>query len=233
MISSPGPADVHVWWIDLESIPEDARRVLALDERARAARFRDPRDASRWTAARSALRQVLAAYSGTAPETLQLRCGSRGKPDLADPSPLRFSLAHAGGRAALAVAWEREVGVDLEPLAPALELTPLLAIACTQSEAAHIKTLPPADQPLAFLQLWAVKEAYLKAIGTGLSRDPRAIEVVMKHGQPALHDPLAERAGAGLSTRLLDAGSGWVAALAIAGAQPNVSQFHWPMEPAP
>lgn len=66
-------------------------------------------------AARWALRQVLGRYLGGEPAGIELRFGSRGKPMLAAPnSPLRFNLSHSGELALIAIAGEREVGVDVE-----------------------------------------------------------------------------------------------------------------------
>jgi 4'-phosphopantetheinyl transferase len=146
---------------------------------------------------------------------------------LAGTSPLRFSLAHAGNRAVLAVAWEREVGIDLEPLDAGLDLSPLLASVCTAAEAARIAALPPAKREEAFLTLWTLKEAYLKATGTGFSRDPRDIEVRLSEDRAAVHDPIQGEHDRGWGLRVLDAGAGWVAALAAAGSDPAISAFRW------
>ena len=100
------------------------------------------------------------------------------RPSLGESS-LRFNLAHAGDRAALAVARDREVGVDLEPIDPCLDVLPLLAIACSETEAARIAALAPGARVEAFLTCWTLKESYLKGIGTGLSRDPRTVEIAL------------------------------------------------------
>jgi phosphopantetheinyl transferase len=64
-----------------------------------------------------------------------------------------------GARAALAVARDREVGIDLEPIDPGLDVSPLLAVACSQTEAARIAALAPLARPEAFLTCWTLKEA--------------------------------------------------------------------------
>lgn len=152
-----------------------------------------------------------------------------GKPALTGASPLRFNLTHAGDRAALAVAWEREVGIDLEPIAPELDLPPFLAVACTPAETARIEALPPSERVAAFLTLWTIKEAYLKAIGAGLSREPRAIAIDLSpDGRAVVHDSRMESGSPRWSPRLLGAGTGWVAALAVDGAEPEISVFAWP-----
>jgi 4'-phosphopantetheinyl transferase len=271
-----GTDDVHVWWIDLTRInASDA--TLSTDERARAARFRQARDRRRWIAAHVALRHLLVQYTEISPDALRLETGSQGKPALLNEPSLRFNLTHAGERAALAVAWQREVGIDLEPLAGDLpggqEMNALLATTCTPAEAAWITSLPPADRHGAFLRIWTLKEAYLKGIGAGLLVEPRMVEVG-HHLQTLSNEsphprPLSQRTGRGeldverrcqwqpITTSaippllsalgeggrgvrayshwtlcLLNPGPGWVAALAVAGSQPQISEDHWPPKSA-
>ena len=228
-VSLPGSDDVDVWWIDLDRIADDSPSVLSPDERVRAERFRHPRDRARWVGARVALRQILAGYAGMAPAELRLTLGSRGKPALVGGSPLRFSLAHAGERAALAVTWEREAGIDVEPIDPGLDVSPLLAVACSQTEAARIAALPAPARAEAFLTCWALKEAYMKGIGAGFSRDPRTVQIaLLPDGRAIVADLLAEREEQPRSSRLLDAGSGWVAAVAVPGQLRSVVIYYWP-----
>jgi 4'-phosphopantetheinyl transferase len=228
-ISPPASGNVDVWWIDLDRIEDDSPSVLSPDERVRADRFRRPRDRARWVSARVAQRQILTGYAGMAPAELRLTHGIHGKPALLGGSSLHFNFTHAGERAALAVAWAREVGIDLEPVAPALDVSPLLAVACSQTEAARLAALPPVARPEAFLTCWTLKEAYLKGIGAGLSRDPRTVEVeLLPDGHAKLADLLAEIEEPRWSLRLLDAGCGWVAAVAVPGQLQSVGVYHWP-----
>jgi 4'-phosphopantetheinyl transferase len=155
---------------------------------------------------------------------------------LAGETSLCFSLAHAADRAVLAVAPAREVGIDLEPVDPALDLPALLAAACTPAEAARIGALADDRRGEAFLTLWTLKEAYLKATGAGLTREPRSFSVSLAPDhRAAVHDPFAVAdANAGArewNVRILDAGAGWVAALAVAGAEGAVRDFRWPPLP--
>jgi phosphopantetheinyl transferase len=98
--------------------------------------------AERWTAARWALRGVLAHYLDQPPEAIALRIGERGKPALADPgAPLRFNLSHSDELAMVAIGNEREVGIDVQ-------LT--------------------GSRPADFYVAWAQREAIAKCLGTGL-----------------------------------------------------------------
>lgn len=254
------PGEVHVWWIALGEVAAEALAVLTSEELARAARFRREPDRDRWMAARAALRHILAGYTGLVAAELVFRQGRSGKPELDratsasgqdrsavvgnaalspdDPvcdvhppsAPICFNLSHAGERAALAIAL-REVGIDLEPIDPDLNLGPLIAAGCTPAEAARLLALPASRRVEAFLSLWTLKEAYLKGIGAGLSREPRTIEVVFQDDARAtVCDPHAQPA-TGWHLCGIDAGAGWTAALAVAGAAPVITQFRWPAPP--
>jgi 4'-phosphopantetheinyl transferase len=179
----PGaPADVRVALARVAPLAgwtESVRECLDDDERARAAAFRNETDRRRFMVAHCVLRHVLAARTGEAPGSLHLgppvpALGPRPKPRLEDHA-LRFSLSHSGDQVLVATA-EREVGVDVEHLqAPvaAEQVLPLLHPA----EIAALRALPAADRPAAVTTVWARKESLLKAMGSGLFRDPSVDEV--------------------------------------------------------
>ena len=232
LVFPPELGDVDVWWIDLDALEDEVPSVLSHDERLRAERLRCPRDRARWTCARVALRRILTGYTRMMPAELQLTLGTHGKPALVGEPSLRFNLAYAGGRAALAVARNRDVGIDLEPIDPGLDVWPLLAVSCSQEEAARITALAPIARPEAFLTYWTIKEAYLKGIGVGLSRDPRTVEIaLLPDGRAIITDVLTAADDPQWGVCLLDAGSGWVAAVAASGQLPSIAVYHW--SPAP
>jgi 4'-phosphopantetheinyl transferase len=228
---SLGRDDIHLWWIDLEPIETDIQAVLSGEERARAERFRHPRDRFEWTAVRMALRQILAGYTAEHPAEIRLTQGVCGKPALAAGLPFRFSLTHARERAAVAVSWEREVGIDLEPIDPGLDVSSLVTVVCSQTEAARIDACPPVTRLETFLAYWTCKEAYLKGTGAGLTQDPRTVEIELPgDGWAAVRDSITGVQDPPWRVRLLDAGPGWIAALAIPGPEPSLTVYRWPLK---
>jgi 4'-phosphopantetheinyl transferase len=120
---------------------------------------------------RAMQRQVLSEYSADVlPAQWQFGASPEGRPLLAPPfdrSGLHFNLAHTDGVVAMAVCRHPRVGVDVEKLGRAS-----LAVAeryFSAAETAQLRALPPEAQPRHFVRLWTLKEAYLKAIGTGLA----------------------------------------------------------------
>ena len=140
---------------------------LSAEEQARAARFHFPEDARRWAVGRHLLRRTLGEVLSADPRALRFETGPLGKPRLAG-SPLRFSVSHSDRRLLLALAWEREVGIDIERLRTDFVPEDLAAGVCSPDERDALGRVSPAARPAAFLALWTAKEAYGKALGVGL-----------------------------------------------------------------
>jgi 4'-phosphopantetheinyl transferase len=150
--------------LDVPGIPE---APLAPEEVARRARFAIERDARRFATARAALRVLLAAETGTAAEDLVLVAGASGKPALARGP--RFSLSRSGPIALVAVDACREVGVDVEQVRPVPDAEAIARRAFLAEERAELAEDRGGDAARAFLLAWTRKEAWLKALGVGLT----------------------------------------------------------------
>ena len=145
-------------------------RSLSSDERDRAMRLFDLQHQSDFIAARGALRSKLAQYTNCPPQALQFEYGDYGKPRLINYPNLHFNLAHSNRRALIVVSETAVVGVDLEKVRSVPKLLALAKRFFKSSEYETILALPESLQPKQFFAYWTCKEAYLKAIGSGLSQ---------------------------------------------------------------
>lgn len=179
---------VHVSHVRL-STPARAE-LLSDDERLRAERFRIDRDRERFIACRAALREILGGYLGLPPEQVVFSYGPRGKPYVAE-SEFRFNLSHSGDDALIAVAQGREVGIDLERRDARLNLEQLTASFLTAGERAFVESPPNGKRMEAFLSCWTRKEAWAKAIGTGIAVNPARFDVSesLNRAKHELRDP--------------------------------------------
>jgi 4'-phosphopantetheinyl transferase len=203
--------ETHVWRVPLDGAAA-AAALAALDaeERARAGRFRQPRDRERFAAARGGLRGILGAYRGAPAREIAFRYGEQGKPALAaGTSPLRFNLSHSGELALVAVRLGEEVGVDVERLRPVPDAAHMVERFLPAAAGAAFRALPEAQRQRGFLRLWTRQEAYLKALGAGLS------------------GRLDELPGEGWDLRDLEPASGYVAAVAGRGSLGALRLFDW------
>lgn len=150
----------------------DFAATLNADERTRAARFYFERDRQRFIVARGALRMILSRYLAVAAEVLDFCYNDYGKPSLALPyatSGLTFNLAHSGKFALYAVAYQRQVGIDIEQIRPEIDYEQLAGHVFSPAERQSLQSVPIAQRRIAFFNGWTRKEAYIKAQGKGLS----------------------------------------------------------------
>jgi 4'-phosphopantetheinyl transferase len=197
--------DVDLWraGLDVDQLQLSAfRSTLSADEIDRSRRFHRNVDRQRFVARRGWLRCLLGHYLGVHPEVLRFAYDANGKPRLAgaaDPR-LRFNMSHSGGLAVYAVCTDREVGVDVERVSEDVDIEALPQRVFSATEEETLAALPADLRVRAFFECWTRKEAYLKAIGVGLSGLERS-----------------DYNAADWSLHSIDAGSGYAAAVAVAG----------------
>ena len=191
-MTAPAPGEVHVWLVDLstpESATADLARYLDPTELERAKRFRTAAGRRRQIVAAGALRRVLADYLGLEPGAVGFRVGPCGKPELAlqhGVTHLRFNLSHSEDLALVAVADGAPVGVDVERLRIVPRASQLARRYFHEAEIADLETvngLEPESQ--AFLRCWSCKEAFVKALGEGLTRPLNTFAVAALTTDPA------------------------------------------------
>lgn len=181
--------DIHVFRAEVAAQPRGWRpeilSVLTDEERARHARFLREEDAAMFALCRGMLRFVLARGLGAAPQALAFENGPFGKPRLADArhAHVRFNVSHSGGVVLVALAVEREIGVDIEAVRPIDDLAELARSTFSMSEWRAIASAP--DETSAFFATWARKEAVVKAVGLGLSLPLDAFDVEPSPAAPA------------------------------------------------
>jgi 4'-phosphopantetheinyl transferase len=151
---------------------------LLSEERRRLTRFRQPEDSAREATGRGVLRFLLGGYLQLPPAEVALAAGPHGKPVLAASASVRleFNLSHSGEWVLLAFARGGRVGVDLERERPVDEER-IAREFFHPAEVQEWERQEPRERLTAFFRLWTLKEAYLKALGTGLSKVPSSFRV--------------------------------------------------------
>ncbi len=160
------PDAAHVWVVPIQTLEPRFHNVLSAEERERAARFRFDPDRERFLASHVALRQLVGTYMGVAAEAVQFREGPRGKPRV--EGGLEFNLSHSGDLALVGIA-RAPVGVDIERIAPRKALMNIAARYFHTDETAWLESRGEGERLREFYRLWTMKEAFLKATGTGLA----------------------------------------------------------------
>ena len=151
---------------------------LSAGERARQSRLVQPADRRDFAAAHLLLRRALSARQPRAPVDWTFVDGRNGKPALAgrdeDAPSLLFNLAHTAGLVACVVAPHGiDVGIDAEPIDAGIDGPGLARDHFSQIEAAALEQYGDAERHVRFVELWTLKEAFVKATGDGLSAGMR------------------------------------------------------------
>jgi len=218
--------EVELWTARLDLAALENRlsgSLLSEEELERARRLRFESDRVHFTASRLWLRLVLAHGLGVGTAEIRLQTRSDGKPELAPPLParLRFSMSRSGSLGLFALAFDSEVGVDLEDRSRVGDVEAVGGRIFSPAERAILDGLDDEEKQRSFCQIWTRKEAVLKALGVGLGAPLEALDV---SGEVALWD--TARPGVPDEPRTwfvhdLDVAPGYSAALATEAALPG------------
>ena len=158
----------------------DLHGVLSQEERDRAARFRFEEDSLRSRVAWGLLRLFLGRLLGREPASLGFVQNEYGKPRLQDgPS---FNLAHSGAWVLIGLASGGRLGVDVEWCGRVRDVESLAQTVFAPDELAEFRSFPQDQRPEAFYRGWARKEAFVKAVGEGLSLPLKGFSVSLAPG---------------------------------------------------
>lgn len=226
--------EVHLWLASLsqnESALTSARALLSDDERERADRFRFERDRARYTVARAALRDILSLYLQTPAVEISFSYGRHGKPALSGEAKsrgLNFNLSHAGELALYAFTLDGAVGVDIERVRELEDAEGLAERFFSAEEVSVLKSLPAGQRAAAFFDCWTRKEAYVKAVGEGLSLPLHSFTVpVTSVEMAALRVASGEVGSAKWSLFGLTPLEGYAAALVVARSVRLLRRWRW------
>lgn len=177
-MKAPSPTLLHadsksvdLWWLDARHPGCDEAELesfLCTKERAKLPTLRHPEVRRHRRFFRARQRQILALYTGDSPQSHRFEEGEHGKPSLAEGHLPYYNLTHSADFGILAITGAGEVGVDLEISTRRTEFLELAERFFAPSEAQALRELPAAAQRNAFFTGWVRKEAWIKALGTGM-----------------------------------------------------------------
>lgn len=174
----PAAGSADLWLVEIGGLRQHAAQSYGwLDdgEKQRAARFLNTAARQAFLGGRYALRVLLARYLQVAPDSIVFSKNAYGKP-LLDQSDLKFNISHSGNALLIGVA-RCDIGVDVQGPLHAGIINGLTAY-LSPGEADAMAALPdPGERARAVQVCWSRKEAISKAIGKGLSLDPRRYSV--------------------------------------------------------
>jgi 4'-phosphopantetheinyl transferase len=173
--ASPPRASVYIAdarLLDAES-PDQPKLVeeLTSSQREELTTIASPKRRRQFLASRVLVRQALFAWAGRTTETWTLAAEASGRPYLQsrsrDSAPPAISLSHSGTYILCALCDQGRIGIDVEEIRPR-DIDGLAREALAESELAQLGSGAGARLQ-SFYQLWTLKEACSKALGTGLA----------------------------------------------------------------
>ncbi len=169
------PQEVHIWKTNLDQSSinvQNSFKLLNEDEKNKAQKFHFEKHRKRFTIARSSLKKILSFYLSISPQEIEFTYNDYGKPNLLEKInniDLQFNVSHSEDIAIYGITCHYLIGVDIEYIRPMSEAENLAKRFFSIQEYKHISLLSSAKKDREFFKLWTAKEAYLKAIGKGIS----------------------------------------------------------------
>ena len=190
----PKDNHVHVWLMFHDKLPVPQQlspsTLLSKQEQMRQQRFATPELRYRFQCRREMLRRSLTLYRPDIRESDWIFSQNEyGKPQIHNTqsqNQLYFNLSHTSGLTVLAISKIEECGIDIENTT-VRKPNSYLDIAdrfFTEPESAQIKHGSAHEQIQRFFDFWTLKEAYIKAVGKGLSLGLDRFQFVIKPDTP-------------------------------------------------
>ncbi len=153
------------------------------EEVSRSRLFRHAGARRQFVLCRAALRAILCGKLGCKNDRLSFGLTGHGKPFAVvrgSKAPVSFSVSHSGKHGLIAIAPGGRLGVDVEEPVARRDLDGLIATLFGPDERAELDALSGESKLRLFLDYWTIKEALIKALGTGHRVDVSKFQVPAK-----------------------------------------------------
>ncbi len=186
-----------IYWTRIAShqAPLEASGFLSPEELQKYSSFRFSKRRDEWLLGRrtaKTLVQCIPVYQHYSLDQIEIRNTAQGAPylqlpDRAAPAEC-LTISHSGNFAlcALATGLKMQIGADLEMIEARTET--FILDYFTPAERQLVENCPAANRAKLVTLIWSLKESMLKALGVGLRRDTRMVEVNDLDGIPNSDD---------------------------------------------
>jgi 4'-phosphopantetheinyl transferase len=224
--------EAHVWRADLrfnECFQSSFLKLLSPDEKRRADKFHFAKDSRNFIVARGILRSLIGKYLEINPAEISFQYSEFGKPGIAANHSLQFNISHSENVALFAFIKKLNVGVDVEFVKQDIEVKDIATKFFSANEVLNLLALPEKQHTLGFFNCWTRKEAFIKAVGQGLSFPLDQFEVSLEPDKPAklLATNWEPKAVSKWSIYSMSPGANFVGSVAIEGPVKHVNFWNW------
>lgn len=175
------PNEIHIWVINFEKIQID-KSIISIEEMRRKEKLHFQKDKDKYLTCRYCLRKVLEKYLSYNASEIRFEFNAYQKPYILseqNESLISFNMSHTDHLLYIAIGKKQEIGIDIEEIKEKDGKKENLSEVFMSPKELQFFEQIESDKLLHFYQIWTQKEAYLKAIGTGFSTDPKKIDMVL------------------------------------------------------
>jgi len=180
---------IRVAYAAIDALSAQCESTLSREELERADAFKAAHRRQQFVLSRALLRMLLEKHAGEPAASFRLVADGRGKPHcIGGPA---ISISHSRDLVVCAVTTDGDIGIDIEFADRPHDTSAIAARYFSEDETAWLGTQPKDH----FYLLWVLKEAWLKATGTGIAGGlnslqchvtPPQIEARTKNDVPAM-----------------------------------------------
>jgi len=166
---------IDVWLCDLKQLSGEINNfysTLSDDECNRADKLKVEDKRQQYIITRGVLRQRLSLVTNIKPEDFMFKILEHGKPVLANNyqcADITFNVSHSYDLALIAISQKHHLGIDIEKINHESKHDQLVTRFFSKAEQTEFQTIAEANKARAFCACWTRKEAFIKAIGDGVS----------------------------------------------------------------
>ena len=221
---------IHIWSVALDiDIKTQIRywKVLSEEERQRAEAFKFVKDKIKYIACRGALRQLMGHYLKTPANEISIEYVKNGKPH--HNSNLEFNVSHSRDMAVIGFTYDTILGIDIEFIHRKIEFHQIARRFFSTNESDIVINAPRESMHQYFYNCWTRKEAFIKALGDGLSFPLDQFEVTCAPDEvpKLMSTKWDETEVEKWSLWAFEKSKDYVGALAIQGPEKQLIYFSW------
>lgn len=164
--------EAHLWRVAIDQHQDQYaayRKLLTQEELVRADQYRFEKHRICYVVARAVLRLLVGKYIEVDPRDVVFSYIKNGKPLVVNQKGIQFNVSHSENYILIGFVKDYDLGVDVEYTKQPIEVQTIAASFFSKEEVAMLVSLAEEYQTQAFYNCWTRKEAFIKALGDGLS----------------------------------------------------------------
>jgi len=231
-IKFSGDNDIHVWTAYIDEtvhVEELYSPVLSRDEQERAKRFRFDHHRNRYIILHYAMRKILSRYMQIPPRKIEIDKGTYGKPFIKEQSHnqlISFNASSTSNMIAFICAQNRNIGIDIECIDPKLNIDSIIPSLFSLNETKLFQLIDDSNRLEHVLRFWTAKEAYVKALGSGLHYPLKDITLCLSE-QNKIYVSQARKDDPQINIIQFYPADGYIGSLAYDGPPASIEYWKW------